>query len=285
MSLALGHMATQYATDRERGNLIAAAVVDLLTGTQTLDEVRLPLARALLRYDSTDTLFRALHRCPACGTRGRTQDVPVPITGTDDYADTALCTACDATWGIDPGADGLCEDCGGSGTRGARNHTPPCRCTGDLELPQAVPPPHEQTEPTTRNELEQDAAEVVWVRFFPDAGAIVSVHDTRVAAQQAHDHELSHLMLGQLSVGSSPQAIREAVDEHASRPRYYCLPVEGAWSDRSSVTLVLLAGIPVAAADTDATAAEAVSRRQKNSSVHLYCRAYDVESDTALEPF
>ncbi|MFM9449134.1 hypothetical protein [Streptomyces acidiscabies] len=78
--------------------------------------------------------------CPLCRTPGA-QEISVPIPYTDDAADGARCVnpACGIDWGLDPGADGSCIECGGSGhiDRGTL-YDPVCACTDDAEAPLIV---------------------------------------------------------------------------------------------------------------------------------------------------
>ncbi|WP_346094367.1 hypothetical protein [Streptomyces olivaceiscleroticus] len=54
----------------------------------------------------------------------------MPIPRTDDYADAARCHACGYAWALDPGANGACATCGGSGIVGglALWQAPRCPC-------------------------------------------------------------------------------------------------------------------------------------------------------------
>ena len=72
--------------------------------------------------------------CPSCqSTRTREYGLAIPVTH-DDYADCAGCLDCGHTWGLDPGADGACTNCGGSGDIGGTSRNGRCPCTdgGDL---------------------------------------------------------------------------------------------------------------------------------------------------------
>ncbi|MEU9415977.1 hypothetical protein [Streptomyces sp. NPDC048272] len=78
--------------------------------------------------------------CPnsACKAPGA-ELISVPVPHTDEHVDAALCTKCEKVWGLDPGADGSCPDCGGSGTVGATGPgSPLCPCheshTDSLQL-------------------------------------------------------------------------------------------------------------------------------------------------------
>jgi Protein of unknown function (DUF3307) len=71
--------------------------------------------------------------CPLCKTPGA-QEFWQPIPHTDDSADCARCVnpACGIAWGLDPGADGSCTECGGSGHTGRGTiYDPRCSC-GEL---------------------------------------------------------------------------------------------------------------------------------------------------------
>lgn len=52
--------------------------------------------------------------CPRCHHQG-VEEYGEAISGTDDYADCARCSACRLEWALDPGADVACTTCGGSG--------------------------------------------------------------------------------------------------------------------------------------------------------------------------
>ena len=67
--------------------------------------------------------------CPRCkSTRTREYGLAIPTTH-DDYADCAGCLDCGHAWGLDPGADGACADCGGSGDIGGTTRGGRCPCT------------------------------------------------------------------------------------------------------------------------------------------------------------
>ncbi|MEU9044543.1 MULTISPECIES: hypothetical protein [unclassified Kitasatospora] len=78
--------------------------------------------------------------CPHCGSVDVEEfGEPIPTTH-DDYADCARCRTCGQEWGLDPGADASCTQCGGSGRpgngpltkkdeAGQRVLTEPCVCT------------------------------------------------------------------------------------------------------------------------------------------------------------
>lgn len=75
--------------------------------------------------------------CPACRVAD-VEDFGQPIPGTDDSADCARCRRCGHSWAIDPGADGSCMCCGGSGSLGSQGYSDPrCPCgdNGDLAKP------------------------------------------------------------------------------------------------------------------------------------------------------
>jgi len=56
--------------------------------------------------------------CPHCGSTD-VEEYGEPIFNTDDTADCVRCLTCQQDWALDPGADGSCTVCGGSGTPGA----------------------------------------------------------------------------------------------------------------------------------------------------------------------
>lgn len=97
---------------------------------------------------------------PACKEPGA-ELIAVPVPHTDDAVDAALCTKCGVVWGLDPGADGSCPDCGGSGNVGAtgpgsplcpchESHTETLQPTGQAIVDTAVPDqPSESTPPIT----------------------------------------------------------------------------------------------------------------------------------------
>ncbi|MEV6676330.1 hypothetical protein AB0N09_05595 [Streptomyces erythrochromogenes] len=65
---------------------------------------------------------------PECKRPG-SELIGVPIPHTDETANAARCPACGHVWALDPGADGGCRECGGSGTVwGAGRLAPPCAC-------------------------------------------------------------------------------------------------------------------------------------------------------------
>ena len=69
--------------------------------------------------------------CPRCkSTRTREYGQAIPTTY-DDCADCAACLACGHSWGLDPGADGACADCGGSGDIGGTGCGGRCPCTDE----------------------------------------------------------------------------------------------------------------------------------------------------------
>ncbi|GAA1377169.1 hypothetical protein ACFPK5_00420 [Streptomyces beijiangensis] len=66
--------------------------------------------------------------CPLCKTPGA-EEFGLPIPNTDDSADCARCIACGNTWGLDPGANAACTECGGSGNTGRGTiYDPRCTC-------------------------------------------------------------------------------------------------------------------------------------------------------------
>ncbi len=80
---------------------------------------------------------RPVITCPRCHST-HTEEFPVPIPNTDDYAEAARCLDCEADWGLDPAADLRCTICGGSGrphlgpvytrVNGQMVATEPCTC-------------------------------------------------------------------------------------------------------------------------------------------------------------
>nr|WSX25638.1 hypothetical protein OG690_38505 [Streptomyces tubercidicus] len=69
--------------------------------------------------------------CPACKTPGA-EEFGQPVPNTDDFVDCARCTACGLVWGLDPGADLVCTECGGSGNTGRGTiYDPRCTACGD----------------------------------------------------------------------------------------------------------------------------------------------------------
>ena len=75
------------------------------------------------------TLPAWAYTCPRCRSTS-TQEFGLPIPHTDDSADCVRCLACGLEWGIDPGADGACAECGGSGDVAGDRRNGECPCVG-----------------------------------------------------------------------------------------------------------------------------------------------------------
>ncbi|GAB7036022.1 Pycsar system effector family protein [Streptomyces sp. NPDC021749] len=76
-----------------------------------------------------------IRSCPACQSPD-TEDYGQPIPHTDDSADCARCRTCGHSWSLDPGANGSCTSCGGSGRLGNQSpHDPRCPCHEDMPQP------------------------------------------------------------------------------------------------------------------------------------------------------
>ncbi|MFM9735209.1 hypothetical protein [Streptomyces niveiscabiei] len=127
--------AAKYARDRQHVTLACTVYplpdIDRVAGDRDVWTVTCGGCRAALAVVVT---------CPLCRTPGA-EEISYPIPNTDDVADGARCVnpECGLDWGLDPGADGACIECGGSGhiDHGTR-YDPVCACTEDAEAPLTV---------------------------------------------------------------------------------------------------------------------------------------------------
>lgn len=115
--------AARYAGDRQHFTLACAVypmpAIERLVHDADVWAVTCPGCKAVLAVVIT---------CPLCKTPGA-EEFGLPIPGTDDVADCARCMACGHSWGFDPGADGVCTECGGSGHTGRGTYKDPvCPC-------------------------------------------------------------------------------------------------------------------------------------------------------------
>lgn len=84
------------------------------------------------------TALAVVITCPLCLTPGA-EEFGAPIPNTDDTADCARCMKCGHTWGLDPGANGACTECGGSGNTGRGTYRDPrCACTEEANEAQTT---------------------------------------------------------------------------------------------------------------------------------------------------
>ena len=114
--------AARYAGDRDHFTLACAVypmpVIERLVHDGNFRSVT---------CDGCRTALAIVITCPLCKTAGA-EEFGLPIPHTDDTADCARCKACGHSWGLDPGADGACTECGGSGHTGRGTiYDPPCR--------------------------------------------------------------------------------------------------------------------------------------------------------------
>jgi len=129
----------RYAVDRQRFTL-ACAVYPM------------PAIERLEHQEFTDTEFwpvtcpgckaamAVVFTCPLCKTPGA-EEFGFPIPNTDDSVDSARCInpACGIDWGLDPGANGGCTECGGSGHTGRGTiRDPLCACTDEANQTETV---------------------------------------------------------------------------------------------------------------------------------------------------
>lgn len=120
--------AARYAEDRQHFTTACAVypapAIDRLVNDEEVWSVSCP---------NCLTALAVIITCPLCKTPGA-QEINLLIPGTDDYADCARCTACGHSWGLDPGANTACTECGGSSNTGSGTiNDPQCPCSTSEE--------------------------------------------------------------------------------------------------------------------------------------------------------
>lgn len=104
-----------------------AAALDALSRVSA-DAVAMAAALDTAHSALSPLAYVVVITCPRCrSTRTEEYGVPIPTTS-DDYADCARCLDCEHSWPLDPGADGGCATCGGSGDIGGDPRGGRCPC-------------------------------------------------------------------------------------------------------------------------------------------------------------